>query len=789
MSADAAGTPGDGQPHDASVRRLGAFGGYALLFPFLLSGAAALIAQLGWLRILTVEIGGSASALNIVLITFMAGLAIGAALARRLQARLQLRLVLIYAVLEGFLSIYILLSGMLIRGVGTAFNAISPSMGHESLLENLARLVVTGATLLPPTVAMGMTTPILIAATVSRLRDTASKAGTLYGINTLGAATGALVAASYLILRFGITRSLWMAAGLNAIAALAAFVIAMRFERTLASSSSSNREAVSVEPAAASDPSGATPGLWIYGLIAAAGGFLGMAFEVLFARLLAFVIGSSYFSQSVSISGFLAGIVIGSFAIGWIGRRTTLRGSALPFLICGFGLATIAAAIAFETLPQRLDIWFRSEMFSGVSVLVLKLIATVSIVVLPAIASGMLLPYLIHMLSARVRDVGAASSRVLFWNTTGSVLGVALTGYLLIGWFGVRTALFGMTTLSFVLAGFAALVCCRASALRGVALACAGLGVVVGIGLTATKGPRPIVLDSLYYTQAGSPGVLHYAEDEVASVTAVKFPDGGRGLMINGLVNAQQNESEIVQGVVVDVAMLTMERPESLYLAGIGSGRTAGVAGLYPGLQTTAVEISSAVIESLPALGSYNYHLLENPAVQAIHGDARHYLRATPQRFDLIGPDVYISTATGTAYLYNQEFFEMCAERVRPGGRVVLNVYLQQAIDRTIAAGFANAFPHVDFVRIPLGYDLLIGSNEPITYPRQPWLRWADQPDLIARTQQLGITDQDSLAPFVIGRRADLLEFLESQGARPSTDDHPTVDYLHLADPKSAWQW
>ena len=50
-----------------------------------------------------------------------------------------------------------------------------------------------GSSLLLPTLVMGMTTPVLIAATVRRQRETAANAGLLYGMNTFGAAVGSLV--------------------------------------------------------------------------------------------------------------------------------------------------------------------------------------------------------------------------------------------------------------------------------------------------------------------------------------------------------------------------------------------------------------------------------------------------------------------------------------------------------------------------------------------------------------------------------------------------------------------
>ena len=138
-----------------------------LAIPFFLSGAWALIAELCWLRALAVHIGASATALGIVLMTFMAGLSlehpIGALvpLGRR-------RPLLLYALIEILLSAYISVS------------AFPDPAGRRRLLEILQSWATrpprrcrgasstSALVLLVPTSMMVRTTPLLIAATTER---------------------------------------------------------------------------------------------------------------------------------------------------------------------------------------------------------------------------------------------------------------------------------------------------------------------------------------------------------------------------------------------------------------------------------------------------------------------------------------------------------------------------------------------------------------------------------------------------------------------------------------------
>ena len=744
---------------------------FLLLIPFLFSGAAALMAQMCWLRSLAVTMGGSSAALNIVLITFMGGLAIGARLAPALCRRTQ-RYLLFYAGLEGLLSVYLLLSPWVITGLDVLFAEWLPDLGHETLAAHAARLVVAGTALSLPTIAMGLTTPLLLTAAVERLRDTASLAGLFYGTNTLGAALGALLAGGYLILEVGVTQTLVFAAALNAVAALLALAIVVLAQ---------GRRLAAPKPLAAPEP--LAPGerrrLAPYFVLAATGGFVGMALEVVFARFLVFMIGSSYYSYTISIAGFLIGIVLGSVVIGVTTRWTQPRDRILPFLFVLLGTTTLLSALVFEILPMTLQRNLVVGNPLDLHPLAIKLVAALILVVLPAMASGLVLPTLVHLVAQKTRNVTVASSGVLFANTLGGVVGVAATGYVLIEAIGVRNALFSLAVVVFALAFYANRRLPDAGApWQRPVLGWAAAGVLVGLVLIPWRGSLPLITHSVIYHQYKQPEILFYDEDEGASISVLRSPGpGGRSLMVNGLTAAFLRPGDLQWGASSDVAMVSHPDPKTVFVAGTGSGKTSGVASLYGPDTIDAVEISEAAIEALPHFDSLTFGLSDNEAVNLIHGDARHYLRTTDKRYDIILPDVFISALTGTSYLYNKEFFELCAEHLAPGGRLVMNLYIDTAVDLAIASAVASAFPYVDFLKLPyadLGY--VVASNEPIVYPTAPWKQWAPGTLPRMRARQLGFERVSDLGAYRRGDQEAILEKLAR--SRPSTDDHPIVDYL-----------
>lgn len=84
--------------------------------------------------------------------------------------------------------------------------------------------------------------------------------------------------------------------------------------------------------------------------------------------------------------------------------------------------------------------------------------------------------------------------------------------------------------------------------------------------------------------------------------------------------------------------------------------------------KTTVVEIDPAVIESSKQCWSEinKYNQLKN--YEIIIDDAKKYLKASDEKFDLIIMDISAPYYLGSALLHNKEFFELIKSKLKPGG-------------------------------------------------------------------------------------------------------------------------
>ena len=189
---------------------------------FFLSGAAALVYQVVWQRILTLHTGIGVVSVSLIVASFMAGLGLGSQLGGVLSGRLRPR-----AALAAFALIEL--------GVGL-FAAVSCRLYHEgfgavaagSTGPPRARRSRTSRRSCVPTTLMGMSLPFLVRATVRETACASRVIAALYGVNVLGAATGALLAPWVLVRYLGMEGAVLLGALANLLAAAAALLTARR---------------------------------------------------------------------------------------------------------------------------------------------------------------------------------------------------------------------------------------------------------------------------------------------------------------------------------------------------------------------------------------------------------------------------------------------------------------------------------------------------------------------------------------------------------------------------------
>src|SRR5437867_1057328 len=192
---------------DKTVRRV--------LWSFALAGCAALSYEVIWTRALTFFVGNSTYAFSAMLTTFLCGLALGSVLVARVSDRSGNVLALLGALqvgigIYGILTIAIL--GRLFYGFDAWWEGFSnANWGAPLGLTFLKTFVV----ILPPTLCMGATFPLVSKIVTHGPQAVGRGVGTAYACNTLGAIVAAWVSGFVAIPLLGTHHSLALTALLS----------------------------------------------------------------------------------------------------------------------------------------------------------------------------------------------------------------------------------------------------------------------------------------------------------------------------------------------------------------------------------------------------------------------------------------------------------------------------------------------------------------------------------------------------------------------------------------------
>jgi predicted membrane-bound spermidine synthase len=185
---------------------------------FFLSGFAALLYQVAWQRTLFVAFGVDIESVTVVVSIFMLGLGAGGIFGGYLADRFPNRILQLFCLAEfcialiGMVSIdAITVVGIWASGVPTFFVA-----------------VITFAMVLPPTLLMGATLPMLVAHSARVSGSVGASTGGLYFVNTLGAALGAFTTGFFLLYWLDLRQATWVASTANVMSALSIAISLLR---------------------------------------------------------------------------------------------------------------------------------------------------------------------------------------------------------------------------------------------------------------------------------------------------------------------------------------------------------------------------------------------------------------------------------------------------------------------------------------------------------------------------------------------------------------------------------
>jgi spermidine synthase len=724
---------------------------FLLCVIFFLSGSAALLFETVWFRVAGLTLGNSVWASNIVLASFMAGLAAGNAGAARYGRRLT-RPLFVYAIIECIVGLAGVAIVVLLPPLSPLLAPLFTRVLAHVWLVNVIRLTVAFVLMLVPTTAMGLTLPLLTKALTRSDGNFGRALGRLYGWNTLGGVAGALAGEFWLISWLGQRGTALAAAALNVTAA----VVALLLTRHIG-------EAGVSEAAPASAQRRSARSWRLLSAAFVAGGSL-LALEVVWFRfMLLWVFGTSLVFATM-LAVILLGIGAGGLAASqWLGRDPQAQ-RFTSLVAFGAGIATVLSYVLFDPRAGRV-------LYDATDARV-ALILSLRLMLPTALLSGMLFTLLGAAQREECGEASEAAGKLTLANTLGAMAGALLAGFVMLPLLGMEKSLFALALCYGATAAFS-MDGSKAAPLDGrrrtVAMASAALFVGVLVLFPFGFMRARFFKELAKRVEGGSDKVIGVQEGLTETITYTRADWYGQPvyyrLITNGhSMSATNYVSRRYMKMYVYWALAVNPEVRKALLVSYGVGNTAKALADTRQLDSIdVVDISRDILDLSAVVFPGASNPLRDPRMRVHIEDGRFFLETTAERFDLITSEPPPPRAAGITNLYSREYFKLIYDHLRDGGVVTywLPVYqLHQSETQAIMRGFCDAFPDCSLWS-GAGVEWMLagtrGARGPVPEERFS-AQWRDPvvgPELVAvgleRPEQLGsafIADATTLAEW-----------------------------------------
>lgn len=767
---------------------------------FVFSGAAGLIYESVWARYLGLFVGHSAYAQILVLTIFLGGMALGALLVGSRSATLRdpLRWYAMAELAAGAIGIVFHDAYRLVTGF--AYDAIFPALESTAPL-TVAKWVVAGLLILPQSVLLGTTFPLMAAGVLRRFAERPGHVlSVLYFANSLGAAIGVLVAGFYLLSLSGLPGTLLVAAMMNLLAALVAFVAARVYPAREARDSTEHPSTPPGGELAFLTPVQLRRLLLSVSFGTAVASFI---YEISWLRMLSLVLGSATHSFELMLSAFILGLALGSL---WVRARTDrwtnpLRALGLVQWVMGAAaLATLPVyAASFGWMSELIQAFARTD--AGYRWFTVARYGLCLAVMLPAtFCAGITLPLITRTLVLAGGGEKAIGS-VYGVNTLGSILGVMLAGLVLLPAMGLRLLLVSGAALDMALGVVILLVLTRrAAAMRRLAYAALAATLAVTAGMAAGSRLDERILASGIFRHGavldpGSRELLFYQDGRTATVSVTRsVPDSTISIATNGKADGSLpgawltpcTDSTVRRPLGGDAAtqalgpLITLAHAPHARVAGVighGTGMSAHFLLGSPAVRTlTTMEIEPEMIRASRAFLPANQRFFGDQRSVSVIEDARAQMAAAGTRYDLIFSEPSNPWVSGVSSLFTTEFYAHVKRHLASGGVFGqwLHLYdMHDGLVLSVLAALHRHFPSYEIFLTDRG-DMVVVASNAAALPRPDWTVMA-LPEIARDLCRVVRFTPQALEATRLTHRAALAPLLDAW-PEPNSDFYPILD-------------
>jgi spermidine synthase len=412
---------------------------FALFFG---SGMAGLIYQVVWTKLLTLTFGVTLLAVSTVLTCFFGGLALGSYVGGRWIDRHGNGFKW-YGVAEVLIGVYALVFLGLLSIDRSVYVMVAQQMSLGFFGLNLLKFVLAAFLLIIPTTLMGATLPILSRTLARASSHFALNIGGLYSVNTVGAVAGAVLTAFVFIPTFGLNAILIATGVFNIVIGALAYQMGRVYVEDPIEDTPPIEEPLPVPHSGAiAGLSTHFTGVLLWGF--AISGFTGLAYEVIWTRVLGFMLTGTVYAFAAVLAVFLTGIATGSFVFSAFIDRVRSRGTLITILALVellIGISSIALVTLYDRMPG-MEFYSRIDSTRVWSEFVyLNFFAPFITLIIPTFLFGATFPLVCKIYSWRVEGVGTKIGNIYSVNTVGGILGSFITGFVLVPYVGMQNTI------------------------------------------------------------------------------------------------------------------------------------------------------------------------------------------------------------------------------------------------------------------------------------------------------------------------------------------------------------
>lgn len=653
-----------------------------LILAFFISGASALIYQILWVKVLTLTFGSTTLAVTTILASFMGGLALGSFLMSKYSYRIH-KVILAYGLIELVIGLYALFMPLLFRLSDEIYRYIWPLVDGNDYIVTFVRFLLTALILLIPTTLMGATLPLLVKFYVDKDELIVKYTSILYGVNTLGAVLGAFLCGFFLLETLGMFKTNLVAVSINCIAAFIAVMINNKYKNPDYDFSQQIKTTVNKVSYSYQEE--------ILLLAMFISGFTAMVYEIVWARQLVLIFGSTTYAYTSMLSIFLIGIAFGSLFIS--DRFLDNSKNVYYFGILGIviGILVNFGAFYYKDLFYLYLLLMRNF---DPSFYILPIIVVTAILILPvAIVFGILFPVSIKLFTPAHEAISERTGTIYSFNTIGCILGSICCGFVLIPCIGLKWSLMFAACMNIIIGGVYLFIHIQKKSLK-ITTSISILGILLLLLLLPPKWDKELISIGAftnkhgYYTRYKNldynkffkstlkKRIVYYKEGYHSTVAVSESLDTFKkptfSLYNNGKVDASTTKVDMRTQILIGYlpAFIT-KKLNNVLIVGMGSGITTAVVEKLPVKTIELVELEKAVVDARKSFSHIYGDPLEDKRLKVIYDDARNYLRVINKKYDVIISEPSNVWVSGVAGLFTRDYYRIIKKKLKPNGILV----------------------------------------------------------------------------------------------------------------------